>query len=51
MALNIRKVIAQQANYNQNNYEKCNFYIILIEIAFFACPRTLCPVLFYNFIN
>jgi transposase len=34
MALNIRKVVAQRANYNQNNNEKGNFYIISIEIAF-----------------
>src|SRR5699024_1988807 len=34
MALNIRKVVAQRANYNQNNNEKGNLYIISIEIAF-----------------
>ncbi len=35
MALNIRKVTAQQAKNNQKNYKKDNFYIISIEIVFF----------------
>ncbi|MEN3938589.1 IS5/IS1182 family transposase, partial [Staphylococcus shinii] len=39
MALNIRKVVAQRANYNQNNNEKGNFYIISIEIAFFHLSK------------
>ncbi len=46
MALNIRKVVAQRANYNQNNNEKGNFYIISIEIAFFVSLRCLCPSLY-----
>ncbi len=43
MVLNIRKVVAQHANYNQKINEKDNFYINLIEIVFFICPTTLCP--------
>jgi len=39
MTLNIRKVVAQRANYNQNNNEKGNFYIISIEIDFFHLSK------------
>ncbi|MGX0138480.1 transposase [Staphylococcus epidermidis] len=46
MVLNIRKVPAQQAENNQKNNKKDNFYIISIEIVFFIYPGTLCPRLF-----
>ena len=45
MALNIRKVVAQRAENNQN---LDNFYIISIEIVFFHYPRTLCPGLYVS---
>jgi hypothetical protein len=51
MALNIRKIAAQRAAYDQNNYKQGNFYIISTEIAFFTCPRTLCPRLSFIYIT
>ena len=54
MVLNIRKVVAQRANYNQNNYEKGNFYIISIEIAFFHLSENFMSrpqILYYKIDN
>ncbi|MCU5745295.1 IS5/IS1182 family transposase, partial [Staphylococcus sp. SQ8-PEA] len=39
--LNIRKVVAQRANYSQNNSKKGNFCIITIEIALFSLIKDL----------
>ncbi|WP_440863853.1 transposase, partial [Staphylococcus shinii] len=47
MTLNIRKVVAQRANYNQNNNEKDNFYIISIEIAFFHLSKNFMSQIVY----
>jgi len=49
MALNIRKVVAQRANYNQNNNEKGNFYIISIEIAFSLVQELYVPASNFSF--
>jgi transposase len=51
MALNIRKVVAQRANYNQNNNEKGNFYIISIEIAFSHLSKNFMSSVFYYFLG
>ncbi|MCU5745452.1 hypothetical protein N9R04_01785, partial [Staphylococcus sp. SQ8-PEA] len=36
-----RKVVAQRANYSQNNSKKGNFCIITIEIALFSLIKDL----------
>jgi len=46
MAPNIRKVVAQLANYNQNDNEKDNFYISYIEIVFFYLSKNFIVLCF-----
>jgi len=46
MAPNIRKVVAQLANYNQNDNEKDNFYISYIEIVFFYLSKNFIVLYF-----
>jgi hypothetical protein len=51
MALSIRKVAAQRAAYDQNNYKKGNCYIISIAIVFFHLSKNfMSAALYYVFI-
>ncbi|MCU5747130.1 hypothetical protein N9R04_10720, partial [Staphylococcus sp. SQ8-PEA] len=45
-----RKVVAQRANYSQNNSKKGNFCIITIEIALFSLIKDLYVPASFNFI-